>query len=356
MADWKRIYSPAFGLGMTYQEGFATLLAAIIGAGVFALPGFARQLGWYSIIFIFLALMFSLGLGYLILAFTPGSVEDEVERVWGKKVAYFFKLINISITLLALVAYVTGAQAHLDTNIIVLLFFMFIPLFLNLNFPQTFSFVLALFTMFFLMLISASNLNHITSFPVASMNWGYAGLLMGAAYFAFFGHTLIPRVRVMVKKVNKVWELLLITLSIAFVLYLVFTLTTLPLGVSDLATTMLETFHSGNLSTFVSLSAILIFYTSFILYGLHLQDLTGRSPLTSGLMVISVVIIYLLTQWMGMPFRVIIAAAGFCISAYAFVVALTALRVMRPKKTAKKALSWTLMVFALLPWLFFLIG
>ena len=62
---------------MEFSEGLAVMLASIIGAGVFALPAFARGLGAYAILFISLGLGFSLALGYTILSFAPGNVEME---------------------------------------------------------------------------------------------------------------------------------------------------------------------------------------------------------------------------------------------------------------------------------------
>ena len=130
----------------------------------------------------------------------------------------------------------------------------------------------------------------------------------------------------------------------------------MALGASDLSTTMLAGVYSGNMSNFISLFAIMIFYTSFILYGLHLQDLVGRTRRASAFTILAVLALYGLVWWFDIPFAIIVASAGFCVSAYAFLVGLTAIKALRPEKKAERAVAWNLLVFAVLPWLLFLVG
>ena len=124
---------------MLFTEGLTVMLTSIIGAGVFALPVFARELGLMSILYLLVAYLFSMALGYVILMFTPGTVDDEVGRVFGKKFAGLPFLLDTVISLLALTAYIIGVQSHLQADIFVLLFFMFVPLMFHLHFPASFS-------------------------------------------------------------------------------------------------------------------------------------------------------------------------------------------------------------------------
>ena len=83
----------------------------------------------------------------------------------------------------------------------------------------------------------------------------------------------------------------------------------------------------------IAILASLVFYTSFILIGLHLQDRIGRSPRSSISIATSVIGLYALTEIFRIPFSVIIASAGFAVSIYATLVGITSLKLLKKKGT-----------------------
>ena len=112
--------------------------------------------------------------------------------------------------------------------------------------------------------------------------------------------------------------------GIVFLLYLPFAISVSGVGVSELSTKYLAGIFSNPLASLIDLFAVIIFYTSFIIFGLHLvSDFTNRQK-GLGLVVGGTFILYFFASLLGAPFHVLIAAAGLGVTIYAFLVALSA--------------------------------
>ena len=341
---------------MLFTEGLAVMVTSIVGAGVFGLPEFAKNLGWMSAFYLLLAYLFSILLARVVLSFTPGTLDEEFERAFGKKYGKLTELLDMVISLLALTAYIVGVQSHLQANIFILLFFMFIPLMFHLHFPASFSIGLTAVIVAFMTSLSFVNLKFAGGFPATGFSPAFGGMLLAAAYFAFFGHNMIPRVRTIIQHTKEAWKAIIISFTAVFVLYALFTLTTIPIGGSGLSTVVLSRFYEGSTPSTIALFAALIFYTSFILIGLHLQEKVGHTPRASLLTVVAALALYALTEIFSIPFSSIIASAGFAVSLYAVLAGVTALKIRKKQKKGERSSIIALLVLSGLPWLLLVLG
>jgi len=316
---------------MRFDEGLAFFISAVIGAGVFALPVLANQVSpFYVLISITIALLFGVFLGYTILNLAPAEIEEEVERVLGKKARIVFHLFNLSIILLALTAYCLALQEHLKTSLVILLFLLFIPLFFNVTFPAAFSVSLAVFILLFLGIISLSNLSFLETVKLSTSNI-FLPPFIAAAYFAFFGHNIIPRIRNIVRNLREVKEIVLEGLLLAFLVYLPFTLSTAYLGKGEIATILLSKIYKEPASSIIALIAVLIFYTSFILFGLHLQDMLPPNKFNPLLIVGITSMLYWIVKRFSIGFPILIASAGFVVCLWSLIVSIVAFKVRKGK-------------------------
>jgi len=336
---------------MRFDEGLALFISAVIGAGIFALPVLASQVSpLYVFAVLSVSLLFSLFLGYSLLDLAPADVEDEVERVLGSKARLLFHLINLSILLLSLTAYTVALQYHLKTNIVFLLILLFIPLFFNITFPAAFSLSLALFILFFLGAVSLANLSLVEHTALSTSNI-FLSPLLAASYFAFFGHNMIPRIRHIVRNIERVKEIIMEGLLITFLIYTSFTLSTAYLGTGETATLVLTQVYKEPLSSFIALAAVVIFYTSFILLGIHLQEMLPGQKYSSLIVVLLVSSLYGLVKFLSLPFAILIASAGFAVSLYGLIVGVTALKARKRRDFFSQISPLITIFLSLLPWL-----
>ena len=186
-----------------FDTAVSLIISAVVGAGVFALPVISNQLGLMASVFILVAFVYMLGLGYVIIEMTPGTVEEEVEMQFGKKMRLFLKSIEYGIMFLALVSYIIGLKAHLPVHDFLIFSILALPLILELHFPAVFTQFLAFFILAFL---SALTLGTVPSMEIPSTLFSQSGFkvssmisLFFASLFAFFGHNMIPRIRTILR-------------------------------------------------------------------------------------------------------------------------------------------------------------
>jgi len=341
---------------MRFDAALSLLISATIGAGVFALPAFARPLGIYSLVFILLAFLYSIFLSYTILNFAPGTVEDDVEKILGRPAREILECVDKIIILLALSAYAIAMNSHLKMNPLILLIFLFIPLFLNLHFPAAFSFVLAISILIFLSATSIYNLHIISSYPSPSLNAKIAALLLFSSYFAFFNHNMIPRIRNILRRIPSVKNAVDLSAFLAFLAYAPFTLTTLALGEADLSTKVLVEAYSPIPASLVAIFSILLFYTSFILLGLHLQEKAREmvGSAASLAVIAATAFLYMLAYLLKIPFSVQIATAGFCVSIYGLIVGIAGMKAKKRQSFMSQMAPYITTLLSIFPLILFL--
>ena len=269
-----------------FDISVSLLISAIVGAGVFALPLLAKEVGILSIFIIFAAFIYMLGLGYLIVEMTPGTVEEEVETNLGPVARNVLKVSELAVIFLALVSYAMGLRIHLGAPHVLILSILIIPLVMELHFPAIFTRSLAFFILFFVSLMSLIAIPQMevpvelfmtttmTSPPTTTVPAPLLGFesmipLFMVGVFAFFGHNMIPRVRNILRSKESTKKAFYMAIAIVFLLYLPFAVSVSGLGVDGLATSYLSALFSEPLSSIIDLFAVIVFYTSFILIGLH---------------------------------------------------------------------------------------
>ncbi len=336
-----------------FDTSVSLIISSVVGAGVFALPVIAGQLGLMSAVFILVAFVYMLGLGYVIIEMTPGTVEEEVEIQFGKKMKLILRVIEYGIMFLALVSYIIGLKAHLPVHDFLIFSILALPLILELHFPAVFTQFLAFFILVFL---SALTLGTVPSMEIPSTLFSTSGVktssmisLFLASIFAFFGHNMIPRIRTILRNKNKTKKAFYTALSIVFLLYLPFTIAVSGTGVSGIATEHLASFFSNPFSSIIDLLAVVVFYTSFVIFGLHLMGDFGFNLRGLLIVVLGTLFLYVLTNLFRIPFHIVIASAGFGVSMYAAIVSLTAIKAKKLVKFAYYLLGMTLFI-----WLFLL--
>ncbi len=338
---------------MKFNEGLSLLLVTIIGAGVFALPVLASEVSpFYVLISLSLGFLFSVFLGYTVLSFAPADIEEEVERVLGYWGRLAIHLTNISILLLSLTAYMMALEYHLNTSMFMLLLLLLVPLLFHITFPAAFSMTLSAFLVAFLAVISISNLHFVEHVSVVTRPI-FLPPLIAASYFAFFGHNVMGRLRNIVRNISKVKEIVMLSAIIVFLLYLPFVLSTAYVGFGKIATLTLASLYGEPYSSLISLSASVIFYTSFILLGIHLKEMFPRQKYSSLFIVAIIAALYYVVRVADIPFAILISTAGFAVSIWAIIVSVAALKSKRKSDLLSQLSPYLTMALAILP--FFLL-
>jgi amino acid permease len=329
-----------------FDTSVALLISAIVGAGVFALPLLANEVGILSVFVIFGAFIYMLGLGYLIVEMTPGTVEEEVETNLGPLARKLLTISELAVIFLALVAYAMGLRIHLGAPHVLILSILIIPLVMELHFPEVFTRSLALFILFFISMMSLIAIPQMevpievfmtvtsTAPPSATVPAPLMGFqsiipLFLAGAFAFFGHNMIPRVRNILRSKESTKKAFYMAIAIVFLLYLPFAVSVSGLGVDGLATQYLSAIFSEPLSSIIDLFAVIVFYTSFILVGLHLVGMFEEKQRGLTLTILGTFALYFVAFFISAPFHLVVASAGFAVTIYAFITALAALKAQK---------------------------
>ncbi|MBR9680993.1 MAG: hypothetical protein GOU98_04190 [Candidatus Altiarchaeota archaeon] len=350
-----------------FDTSVSLLISALVGAGVFGLPVLAKGVGLMSIFVIFFAFLYMLGLGYLIIEMFPGTVEEEVERYVGPWGVIVLILIEISIIFLALTSYAFAIKAHLGISDLAILTLLAIPLILELHLPANFTMFASFFTLAFVSLLSLLTIprmelplnifavtgSTMTDFANAStpplMNLGSVVPLFLVALFAFYGHNMIPRIRNIMRSQSTTKKAFYMAISIVFLLYLPFAIAVSGTGVNGLATTYLSGIFGGPLASTIDLFSLLIFYMSFMVYGVHLVNDFGEKHKSVGIVVFGTAILYFLAQSLQVPFHMLIASAGLGVTIYGFLISLAGhnARKLKPIPTillATTILTWIFLI------------
>lgn len=336
-----------------FDTSVSLLISATVGAGVFALPILAKTVGLSSVFIILAAFAYMLGLGYLIIGMFPGSVEDEVERHLGERARAAIILVEYAIVFLALTAYLVGLKSHLGVSNILMFIVVAIPLIMQLHFPASFTNILAFFILAFvssLTLIAIPGMELPAKFiDVATLitptGMQAAVFLFLASSFAFYGHNMIPRVRNIIRNKKTTERVFYTAISIVFLLYLPFSVAVSGLGADDMATSFLVRVLSEPWSALTNLLAVIIFYTSFVLFGLKVLDDIGNTGESITLVIVGTAVLYYMTQLASIPFHLIVSAAGLGVSIYAFLVSLSAVRAKKHIPVAYSNLVFTTLLW-----------
>ncbi|TRO61989.1 hypothetical protein E2P64_00455 [Candidatus Bathyarchaeota archaeon] len=318
------------------------MISAIVGAGVFALPVLAKEVGLLSVFIIFGGFVYMLGLGYLIVEMTPGTVEEEVETNLGPLVKRILTTVEFAIIFLALVSYAIGLKIHLGVPHLIVLSILIIPLIMELHFPAVFTGFISFFILLFVSLLSLMTipqmelpveifLSESVTAPPAAVPLPITGFeailpLFLVAVFAFFGHNMIPRVRNILRSKESTKKAVYMSLAIVFLLYLPFAVAVSGVGVEGLATYFLARFFSEPMSSIIDLFSVVVFYTSFILIGLHMVGMFKDKQRGTALTLLGTFALYFVTFFINAPFHLVIASAGFGVTIYAFLTSLAALK------------------------------
>lgn len=320
-----------------FDTSVSILISSLVGAGVFALPLLSRQLGLLSIIVLAGAFAYMLGLGYIVVELTPGTVEEEVELHLGQSARQVLVAAELAVVMLALTAYALGLRAHLGASSVVVFAILAIPLVMDLHFPANFTQFIAFFTLFFVSVLSLLVIPRMelpigialrqtaTSPPVAgtpAADLSAAAPLFLAAAFAFYGHNMIPHIRNILRDKAITRRAFYMALAIVFLLYLPFAVSVSGIGVDGLATTFIASYFSEPLSSIIDLFSVVIFYTSFIIFGLHLVGEFGDRQRGLTAVVGGTLLLYLIAGSLSAPFHLVVAAAGLAVTIYAFITAM----------------------------------
>lgn len=351
-----------------FDTSVALLISSLVGAGVFAMPIFARQVGLLSVFVITASFLYMLGLGYLIIEMFPGTVEEEVDRYVGPWAGSAMLLVEISIIFLALTSYAMALKTHLGISDLSILIILLIPLILELHLPSNFTLFTSFFTLAFVSILSLLAIPRMelpVSIFLASgsivtqtakevvapslINLSAVLPLFLVGLFAFYGHNMIPRIRNVVRNQKTTKKVFYMAISIVFLLYLPFVISVSGLGVDKLATKYLSEYFTVPLSSTIDLFSLVIFYTAFMIYGTHLATDFGGRKKSTGLIIGGVAILYFLASLLQVSSMMVIAAAGFGVTLYAFLVSLAG-------HNAKKLFPVPTLVLAgtVLTWLFLL--
>ncbi|GEM_PF-2796901 len=332
---------------MGYVDRFDTsvslLISAIVGAGVFALPVLAKEVGLLSVFVIFAGFVYMLGLGYLIIDMTPGTVEEEVETYLGPHAKKALVVSELTVVFLALVSYALGLKIHLGVSHLLVMSILLVPLVMDLHFPAEFTSFLSFFTLFFVSLLTLITIPRMelpvqiflrttaTTPPASTVSSPLVGFdsmvpLFLVSALAFFGHNMIPRVRNILRSKESTKKAFYMTMSIILLLYLPFAVAVSGTGVDGLATRYLAGVFSEPLSSIIDLFSVVIFYTSFILIGLHLVGKFADRKRGVTATLLGVFFLYFIAFFINAPFHLVVASAGFGVTVFAFIVSLAALR------------------------------
>jgi hypothetical protein len=347
-----------------FDTSVSLLISAIVGAGVFALPVLSREVGLLSVFIIFGAFIYMLGLGYLIIEMAPGTVEEEVETRLGPLARRILTVAELAVIFLALVAYAMGLKIHLGVPHLLVLSILIIPLVMELHFPAVFTSFLSFFILFFVSVLSIMTIPQMelpvqiflrttaTSPPAAAAAAPVAGIasmipLFLVAAFAFFGHNMIPRVRSILRSKESTKKAFYMALAIVFLLYLPFAVAVSGTGVDGLASAYLAGFFSEPLSSIIDLFSVVVFYTSFILIGLHLVNMFEDKQRGMTLTLLGVFVLYFVAVFISAPFHLVVASAGVGVTIYAFLTSLAALKAKKMQYLPHAMITLTAVV-----WLF----
>ena len=336
-----------------FDTSVSLLISATVGAGVFALPILAKTVGLSSVFIILAAFAYMLGLGYLIIGMFPGSVEDEVERHLGQRARAAIILVEYAIVFLAMTAYLVGLKDHLGVSDMLVFVVVSIPLIMQLHFPASFTNLLAFFILAFvsaLTLISIPGMELPDRFiDVATLitptGMQAAIFLFLTASFALYGHNMIPRVRNILRSKRTTERVFYTALSIVFLLYLPFSVAVSGLGADDMATSFLVRVLAEPWSSLTNLLAVIIFYTSFMLFGLKVLDDIGHTGESIALVILGTAVLYYMTRLAELPFHLVVSAAGLGVSIYAFIVSMSAVRAKKHVPVAYSNLAFTVLLW-----------
>lgn len=335
-----------------FDTALGLFLSTLIGAGVLALPSFANRLGIYAFPLLFLGFAFSVMLGFAVSDLGMRDIGLEIETLLGKRAKELFKAVNGIIAVLAMSAYAIGLKMHLGINFFLLAFVLCLPLIFDKKLPKNFNSYFMIFTVLFLGFVSVANLSDAT-IAKSSITALPAGLFLLIAYFAFFGHESLPKARILVPNRQEIYRLVIYGCGIAFLAYTAFTLTTAPLGQTDLSTLNLVKLHSGIIGLLISLFTIVLLFSSFLIFGLRVRELFGGTPLSSLIILVLVSALYIVDQFYQIPFSILVALIGVFVSIYALIVSLARIR-LRAMDPVFDIMPYITIVLALLP--FFLLA
>jgi tyrosine-specific transport protein len=342
-----------------FDTSVALLISAIVGAGVFALPVLARDVGLLSVFVIAAAFAYMLGLGYLVVELTPGTVEEEVERTLGTPARKALVAVETAVVLMALVAYVTGLNTHLGASELIVFSLVAIPLVMELHFPANFTQFLAFFILLFISILSLTTIPRMElpvqiflrstalSEPAAAVGIDLFAVvpLFLAAAFAFYGHNMVPRIRNILRNKDTTRRAFYMALAIVFLLYLPFAVSVSGVGVEGLATSYLKSFFQEPMSSIVDLFSVVIFYTSFIIFGLHAVGEFADRRQGTALVLIGTFLLYFIASFLAAPFEMLVAAAGLGVTIYAFFAALAGVMSKKLYPVPQAILGTTLLVW-----------
>jgi hypothetical protein len=235
-------------------------------------------------------------------------------------------------------------------NEFVVFAFLLIPLVMELHFPASFTKFLAFFTLGF---ISILTLGTITAMEIPTSIVPESGLFLKdllllflGSCFAFFGHNIIPRVRMILRDKAQTKKVFYTAISIVFLLYLPFAVSVAGTGITGIATKHLAELFSGPLGALIEISAVIIFYTSFVIFGLHTLGEFGFNLKGLALMLSMVVAAYYITMMFGMNFQSVICFAGFLVTLYTGIASVTAIKSGTEVKFAYYLLVLTVLMWA----------
>lgn len=336
-----------------FDTSVSLIISAVVGAGVFALPILAKDVGLSSVFLILVAFLYMLGLGYLVIGMFPGTVEDEVERYLGVRARSAFIILEYAIIFLALTAYLVGLKTHLGVSDILVFAVVAVPLMMQLHFPAAFMNLLAFFILTFISFMTLAAIpgmeipEKFIDIATLTSPSGFqsAVFLFLAASFAFFGHNMIPRIRNILRNKKTTEKVFYTALSIVFLLYLPFSVAISGMGVDDMATAFLSRVLVEPWASITSLLAVIVFYTSFVFLGLKVLDDIGHTGESIVLVLLGSAVLYYMVQLAAIPFHLIVSAAGLGVTTYSAVLSLAAVRAKKLLPVAYSTLALTAIVW-----------